>query len=92
MRSASGRHSAPTRAAFLFGIFGGAIGQVATGLLVGLLLPAALFAAAGLGLERTAGLALGVAGVMTAVGLLATIGPARRSLRADPIDAFCADG
>jgi ABC-type lipoprotein release transport system permease subunit len=60
--------------------------------LVGSLLSASVLVAIGLGLSRASPLLLTVAIVMLMVGLLATLGPARRSLRVQAVEALRADG
>ena len=76
----------------LLGIFGRVMRQLAVGLLVGSLLSGALCSGAGLGLGRATALLLAVAALMLIVGLLAALGPARRSLRIQPIEALRTDG
>ena len=60
------------------------------GLAVGLAAAALLDYGAGAGLMRGSGAVLlpGVAALMMAVGLLAAVGPARRGLRIQPMDAL----
>ena len=76
----------------LLGIFGRVLRQLALGLLAGSLLSGVVFSSAGIGAGRAAGLLLAVAALMLIVGLLAALGPARRSLRIQAIEALRADG
>jgi putative ABC transport system permease protein len=76
----------------LLSIFGRVLRQLALGLLVGSLLSGALFSGADFGLERSAALLVAVAALMLVVGLLAALGPARRSLRIQAIEALRTDG
>jgi putative ABC transport system permease protein len=87
IRTALGAH--PRRV--LLNIFARAIRQLALGLLVGSLLSAGAFVAIGLGLSRATPLVLAVAIVMLVVGLLASLGPARRALRIQAVEALRAD-
>jgi putative ABC transport system permease protein len=73
-------------------IFGRVIRQLALGLLVGSLLSGALLSSAGFTIGRAIALLLAVAVLMLMVGLLAALGPARRSLRIQAIEALRADG
>jgi len=82
--------AAPHR--ILLGIFGRAARQLALGLLLGSLLSGAVLSSTGLGLGRATSLLLAVAATMLVVGLLATLGPARRGLRIQPSEALRADG
>ena len=66
--------------------------QLALGLLVGSLLSGAVFSSAGFSIGRATALLLAVAVLMLMVGLLAALGPARRSLRIQAIEALRADG
>jgi predicted permease len=75
----------------LFSIFGRATRQLALGLAAGSLLAAGIFDAAEVGIRQAAVLVLIVSALMTAVGLLAASGPARRGLRIDPSDALRTD-
>jgi predicted permease len=76
----------------LLGIFGRAMRQLALGVLVGSLLSGAAFSNAGFSLARATALLLAVAALMLIVGLLAALGPARRSLRIQTIEALRTDG
>ncbi len=87
IRTALGAH--PRR--LLANVFARAIRQLALGVLVGSLLSASAFVAIGLGLSRAMPLLLAVAIVMLVVGLLATLGPARRGPRIQAVEALRAD-
>ena len=87
IRSALGAQ--PAR--LLAGIFKRALGQVAVGAAVGVLL--ALFLGAYLPIEAIGGWHVpgaipAAAGIMVVIGLLAAVGPARRGLRVDPTEAL----
>jgi hypothetical protein len=82
--------AAPRR--LLFSIFGRATRQLGLGLVLGSLLAGGLFNAVDVGWERAAPVVLFVSMLMTAVGLLAASGPARRGLRIEPSDALRSDG
>jgi ABC-type antimicrobial peptide transport system permease subunit len=69
-------------------VFGRAFRQLAMGILAGWVLAGLAIAAVGLDLMAAAGLLGAVAGIMLIVGILAAIGPARRSLRVQPADAL----
>ena len=84
IRSALG--AAPGR--LLLGTFKRAAGQVVSGLLVGAALSAALFQSIETHRVRAVTFVVIVAAVMIVVGLLATLGPARRGLRIQPADAL----
>jgi predicted permease len=73
-------------------IFGRVMRQLALGLLVGSALSGAVFLNTDLSLGRATTLLLTVAAIMVVVGLLAALGPARRSLRIQAVDALRADG
>lgn len=88
IRSALG---APPRQ-LLLGIFGRVTRQLGLGVLVGSLLSVAVFTAAGIGIAAAAALLATVALVMIAVASLAAVGPARRSLRIQTIEALRVDG
>jgi predicted permease len=68
--------------------FGRAVWQVAAGVVVGSILSGAAFTAIGLGLASAAPLLLAVAAIMGFVGLMAALGPARRALRIQAIEAL----
>ena len=87
IRTALGAH--PRRV--LLNVLARAIRQLALGVLVGSLLSASVFVAIGLGLPRATPFLLAVAIVMLVVGLLATLGPARRGLRIQAVEALRAD-
>jgi putative ABC transport system permease protein len=76
----------------LLGIFGRAMRQLGIGVLVGSLLSLGVFAAAGIGFGPAAALLLTVAAVMTVVASLAALGPARRSLRIQTVEALRTEG
>ena len=82
--------AAPDR--LLLSIFGRVTRQLALGLVVGSLLSSAVLSSAGFGLGRVTPLLLAVAALMVIVGLLAALGPARRSLRIQAIEALRMDG
>ena len=84
IRAALGAHPR----GLLFSIFGRALRQLSLGLLGGSLLSSAAFSAAGFGLGRASALLLAVAALMLIVGLLAALGPARRSLRIQAMEAL----
>jgi putative ABC transport system permease protein len=75
----------------LLDIFGRAMRQLAFGSIVGTLLSAAVFSVSGIGFGRASALLLAVGAIMLAVGLLAALGPARRSLRIPATEALRAD-
>jgi len=75
----------------LSNVFARAIRQLASGLLIGAVLSAAAFVAVGLGLSSATSLSLAVAGLMSIVGLLAALGPARRAVRIPASEALRAD-
>jgi hypothetical protein len=76
----------------LLGIFGRAMRQVGLGVLAGCLLSAAVFVTAGIGAGVGTALLLAVAIVMTLVASLAAIGPARRSLQIQTVEALRMEG
>ena len=82
---------APARG-LLLSIFGRVLRQLGLGVLVGSLLSATVFAAVGFGLDDAVPLLLAVAAIMLAVGLGAGLGPARRSLRIQAMEALRSDG
>jgi putative ABC transport system permease protein len=88
IRTALGAH--PRQ--LLFSIFARVLRQLLLGLLAGSLLAGLLFVAADFTLPRASALLAAVAAVMLIVGLLAALGPARRSLRIDAVEALSAGG
>jgi predicted permease len=76
----------------LAGIFARVVGQLTLGWLVGSLLSVGVLAAAGLTFGHAAGLLLVVGGIVLGIGLLAALGPARRGLRIQAVDALKAEG
>jgi putative ABC transport system permease protein len=72
-------------------IFGRAIWQLVVGIVIGSMLSSVVISMAGLGLGAAIGLLAVVAAIMVIVGLLAAIGPARRSLRVPAADALRVD-
>ena len=72
-------------------IFARALHQLVIGIVIGTLLSSLAIALAGLTLAATAGLLAVVALIMLIVGLLAAIGPARRSLRIHASEALRAE-
>ena len=72
----------------LAGVFSRAAGQLAMGVAVGGLLGGGVIVAGGYSPSRAASLLLAVATLMTGVGLLAALGPARRGLRIEPMEAL----
>jgi predicted permease len=81
---------APPRRVIL-DVFRRAAWQVSAGVLLGSLLSAAGFVAMGLGVVGGMPLLLSVAGMMALVALLATLGPARRGVRIQAVEALRAD-
>jgi ABC-type antimicrobial peptide transport system permease subunit len=75
----------------LLNVFGRAAWQVSAGVVVGSVLSAGVFAAIGLGATRALPLLLAVAGLMAVVALLATLGPARRGVRIQAVEALRAN-
>jgi putative ABC transport system permease protein len=75
----------------LVSVFARALRQLALGLGVGSLASGMLISAAGLSPTLATGLLLAVAAIMLAVGLLAALGPARRSLRIHVSDTLRTD-
>jgi ABC-type antimicrobial peptide transport system permease subunit len=88
IRAALGAH--PRR--LLVSIFGRVLRQLALGVLLGSLLSGGLMMAASLEAAKAVVLLLSVAGVMSLVGVLAALGPARRSLRIPAMEALRTDG
>ena len=75
----------------MLNVFGRAAWQVSAGVVVGSVLSAGFFVAIGLGALRAMPLLLAVAAIMALVALLATLGPTRRGLRVQAIEALRAD-
>jgi predicted permease len=73
-------------------IFGRTIRQLSAGVIAGAIVSIAALTAAGLGPAPAATILAIVAGVILLVGVLAAVGPARRGLRIQAIDALRADG
>jgi putative ABC transport system permease protein len=76
----------------ILSIFGRVMRQLALGLLVGSVLSGVVFSTAGYSLGRSTALLLTVAALMLIIGLLAALGPARRSLRIQAVEALRTDG
>ena len=76
----------------LFGIFRGAMRQLAIGILAGSLLSVGVFVAVGSSFSSASGLLVTVAAVMAVVAALAAIGPARRILRIQTVEALRMEG
>jgi predicted permease len=76
----------------LLGIFGQAIRQLGIGVLVGSMLSVGVFVAAGIGVGAAVSLLVAVANVMIVVASLAALGPARRSLRLQTVEALRVEG
>ena len=75
----------------LLNVFRRAAWQVCAGVVVGSVLAAGAFAAIGIGAMRALPLLMGVAGLMACVALVATLGPARRGVRIQAIEALRAE-
>ena len=76
----------------LLGIFRGAMRQLALGIAAGSLLSIGAFTAVGTGVWSASGLLVTVAAVMAVVASLAAIGPARRILRIQTVEALRTEG
>ncbi len=76
----------------VLGIFRGAMRQLALGIAAGSLLSIGTFTAAGTGIWSAGGLLVTVAAVMAVVASLAAIGPARRILRIQTVEALRVEG
>jgi putative ABC transport system permease protein len=72
----------------LFSIFGRALRQLTLGVVVGSIVSGLAISAVDMDPAVAAGLLIAVASIMTIAGLLAAIGPARRSLRIPAADAL----
>jgi putative ABC transport system permease protein len=70
------------------GVFARAAGQLGLGVLIGAALSVAVVGMVNVAMATAVTLVAGVAGVMVVVGLLATLGPARRTLRISSSDAL----
>jgi len=75
----------------LFSIFGRALRQLTLGVVVGSIVSGLAISAVDVEAAVAAGLLIAVASIMTIVGLLAAVGPARRSLRIPAADALRVD-
>ena len=75
----------------LLGVFGPAARQLALGLLIGSLFSGAISFIVDASVGRATGILLTVAAVMLTVGMLAALGPARRSLHIPASEALKAD-
>lgn len=75
----------------LLSIFGRATRQLVLGLLIGSLLSVGIASSVDASVGRATGLLVAVAAIMLTVGVLAALGPARRSLRTPASDALRAD-
>ena len=73
-------------------VFGRAAWQVSAGVVVGSVLSAGFFVAIGLGALRALPLLMAVAALMALVAVLATLGPTRRAVRIQAIEALRAEG
>jgi predicted permease len=73
-------------------VCGRAASQVVAGVVVGSVLAAGAFVAIGVGAVRAMPLLLAVAAIMVMVAVLATIGPARRGVRIQAVEALRAEG
>ena len=76
----------------MLNVFGRAAWQVFAGVAMGSLLSAGFFVAIGLGVLGAMPLLLAVAALMAVVALLATLGPTRRVVRIQAVEALRADG
>ena len=75
----------------MLNVFGRAAWQVSAGVVVGSVLSAGFFVAIGLGVLRAMPLLLAVAAIMAVVALLATLGPTRRGVRIQAMEALRAE-
>lgn len=87
IRAALGAH--PRR--LLLSVFGQVLSQIAAGVVLGSVLSAILLSASTITPREAGVLLAGVATIMAAVGLMATAGPALRSLRINPSEALRAE-
>lgn len=76
----------------LLGIFKGTVRQLALGIAAGSLLSVGVFVAVGSSVSSASGLLVTVAAVMAVVASLAAIGPARRILRIETVEALRVEG
>jgi predicted permease len=76
----------------MLNVFGRAAWQVSAGVIVGSVLSAGFFVAIGLDVLRALPLLLTVAAIMALVALLATLGPTRRAVRIQAIEALSTEG
>jgi hypothetical protein len=72
----------------MLNVFGGAAWQVSAGVVVGSVVSAGVFVAIGVGVVWALPLLLAVAAIMALVALVATLGPARRAVRIQAIEAL----
>jgi hypothetical protein len=75
----------------MLNVFGRAAWQVAAGVVMGSALSAGFFMAIGAGMALATPLLMGVAAIMALVALLATLGPTRRCVRIQAIEALRVD-
>jgi ABC-type antimicrobial peptide transport system permease subunit len=75
----------------MLNVLGRAAWQVSAGVVMGSVLSASFLVAIGLGVRGAVPLLLGVAALMTVVALLATLGPARRGVRIQALEALRSD-
>ncbi len=87
IRAALGAH--PRR--LLLSVFGRVLLQIAAGVVLGSVLSAILLSASSITPGEAGILLVAVAAIMAAVGLMAAVGPALRSLRVDPSEALRAE-
>ena len=76
----------------LLGIFKGTMRQLALGIVAGSLLSVGIFVAVGSSFSSATGLLVTVAAVMAVVAFLAAVGPARRILRIQTVEALRTEG
>ena len=76
----------------LAGIFGRVMRQLLVGLAIGALLAMPIFASFDLSMAGSLRLLAGVGSIIIVAGVIAAVGPARRSLRIQAVDALRTDG